>query len=71
MNISEIKEKSINKIIRTASCIKDALPYTILKEQNGRHLYASYGDYFLIESYMKEKTDLTDMVRYKKEADKK
>ena len=31
----------------------------ILKEQNGRHLYASYGDYFLIESYMKEKTDLT------------
>lgn len=31
----------------------------ILKEQNGRHIYASYGDYFLIESYMKEKSDLT------------
>ena len=28
----------------------------ILKEQNGRHVYASYGDYFLIESYMKEDT---------------
>ena len=30
----------------------------ILKEQNGRHVYASYGDYFLIESYMKEDTGL-------------
>lgn len=26
----------------------------ILEEQDGNHLYASYGDYFLIESYMKE-----------------
>ena len=34
MNISEIKEKSINKIIRTASCIKDALPYTTI---NGKY----------------------------------
>ena len=30
----------------------------ILKEQNGRHCYASYGDYFLIESYMKENENL-------------
>lgn len=30
----------------------------ILKEQNGRHCYASYGDYFLIESYMKENDNL-------------
>ncbi|MCR4719217.1 MAG: glycosyl hydrolase family 88, partial [Firmicutes bacterium] len=28
MNISEIKEKSINKIEKTASTLKDALPYT-------------------------------------------
>lgn len=26
----------------------------ILKEQNGSHSYTSYGDYFMIESYMKE-----------------
>ncbi len=26
----------------------------ILKEQNGTHSYASYGDYFLVESFMKE-----------------
>jgi len=30
----------------------------ILKEQNGRHHYCCYGDYFLIESYMKEYSDL-------------
>ena len=30
----------------------------ILKEQNGRHHYASYGDYFIIESYMKENDTL-------------
>ena len=31
----------------------------ILKEQNGWHKYTSYGDYYLIESYMKEKSDIT------------
>ena len=30
----------------------------ILKEQNGKHYFASYGDYFMIESYMKENSDL-------------
>lgn len=30
----------------------------ILGEQNGTHTYASYGDYFLIESYMKEKSEV-------------
>ena len=30
----------------------------ILKEQNGRHYYAIFGDYFLIESYMKETSDI-------------
>ena len=30
----------------------------ILREQNGKHTFASYGDYFMIESYMKENSDL-------------
>jgi len=30
----------------------------ILKEQNGRCLYTSFGDYYLIESYMKENCNL-------------
>ena len=30
----------------------------ILKEQNGNHTYTSFGDYFLIESYMKETADI-------------
>ena len=30
----------------------------ILKEQNGRHYYAIFGDYFMIESYMKETSDI-------------
>ena len=30
----------------------------ILREQNGRHSYASYGDYFMIESYMKETSSI-------------
>ena len=30
----------------------------ILCEQDGRHLYSSYGDYFLIESYMKEQSEV-------------
>lgn len=30
----------------------------VLKEQNGRHKYTSYGDYYLIESYMKEESDI-------------
>lgn len=30
----------------------------ILKEQNGRHTYAVYGDYYMIEAYMKEKSDI-------------
>lgn len=34
MNISEIKEKSINKLKKTAGIIKDALPYTT---QNGEY----------------------------------
>lgn len=29
----------------------------ILKEQNGRHVYTSFGDYYIIESYMKEESD--------------
>lgn len=31
----------------------------ILKEQNGVHHYTSYGDYYMIESYMKENSDIT------------
>lgn len=31
----------------------------ILKEQNGRHHYTPYGDYYLIESYMKENSEIT------------
>ena len=30
----------------------------ILREQNGMHIYASYGDYFMIEAYMKEESDI-------------
>lgn len=30
----------------------------ILKEQNGWHKYTPYGDYYMIESYMKENTDI-------------
>ena len=30
----------------------------ILKEQNGVHHYTSYGDYYMIESYMKENSDI-------------
>lgn len=30
----------------------------ILREQNGWHIYASYGDYFMIEAYMKEESDI-------------
>ena len=30
----------------------------ILGEQDGAHLYASYGDYFLIESYVKENSKI-------------
>ena len=30
----------------------------VLKEQNGRHYYAIFGDYFMIESYMKETSDI-------------
>ena len=30
----------------------------ILKEQNGRHHYTPYGDYFLVESYIKESSDI-------------
>lgn len=30
----------------------------ILREQDGTHCYAPYGDYFLIESYMKEASDI-------------
>ena len=30
----------------------------ILREQNGRHHYTSYGDYFLIESFMKENAEI-------------
>lgn len=30
----------------------------ILAEQNGRHHYGCYGDYFIIEGYMKENSDL-------------
>ena len=31
----------------------------ILKEQNGCHVYTSFGDYYLIESCMKEHSDIT------------
>ena len=31
----------------------------VLKEQNGLHLYTSFGDYYMIESYMKETADIT------------
>lgn len=31
----------------------------ILFEQNGRHIYAAFGDYYMIEAYMKEKSDIT------------
>lgn len=30
----------------------------ILGEQSGRHIYASFGDYFMIEAYMKEESDI-------------
>ena len=30
----------------------------VLKEQDGKHTYASYGDYFLVESYMKAESDV-------------
>ena len=36
----------------------DAKIMGILKEQNGNHTYTSFGDYFLIESYMKETADI-------------
>lgn len=30
----------------------------VLKEQNGEHKYTSFGDYFLIESYMKSESNM-------------
>ena len=30
----------------------------VLKEQNGRHTYTPYGDYYMIESYMKADSDV-------------
>ncbi len=40
-----------------ANCInEDENVIGILAEQDGRHCYASYGDYFLIESFMGDET---------------
>ena len=51
------KLKSYKNMLQIA--LKDYVNYDvnvmgILREQDGGHLYSSFGDYFLIESYMKE-----------------
>lgn len=60
-NKNSIQLKNYKKILREK--LEKYIDYNenvmgILKEQNGRHVYASYGDYFLIESYMKAEADI-------------
>lgn len=61
------KHKTSDHLQKYKKMLRDGLePYIdydedvmgILKEQNGEHTYACYGDYFLIESYMKEHADI-------------
>ncbi len=60
-NKNSIQLKNYKKILREK--LEKYIDYNenvmgILKEQNGRHVYASYGDYFLVESYMKAEADI-------------
>ncbi|MBE7037001.1 MAG: hypothetical protein E7403_06885, partial [Ruminococcaceae bacterium] len=61
------KKKSNKKLMKAKEILKNILePFIdydenvmgILKEQNGLHQYTSYGDYYLVESLMKEKFDI-------------
>jgi len=66
--ISEIeKHKTNNKLKKYKNILREKLEKYIdyneevmglLKEQNGQHIYASYGDYYLIESIAKETYDI-------------
>ena len=65
----EIEKHKTNKYLQKyKKVLRDALEKYIdydedvmgvLKEQNGAHYYSSYGDYYMIESYMKENSDIT------------
>lgn len=61
------KHKTNNKLKKYKEVLRENLKMYIdynedvmgvLKEQNGQHIYASYGDYYLIESMVKEKYDI-------------
>ena len=66
--ILEIERHKTNKYLQKyKKVLRDALEKYIdydedvmgvLKEQNGLHLYTSFGDYYMIESYMKENSDI-------------
>lgn len=67
--ILEIEKHKTNKFLQKyKSVLRTALEkyinydenvMGILKEQNGIHQYTSFGDYYMIESYMKENSDIT------------
>ena len=53
--------QSYKTILRTA--LEEYIDYDenvmgVLKEQNGEHKYTSFGDYYMIESYMKADSDI-------------
>ena len=61
------KNKKNDKLLNYKKVLKESLaPFInydedtmgILSEQNGKHIYASYGDYYIVESLMKENSDL-------------
>lgn len=66
--IMEIEKHKTNKYLQKykamlSSLIEKYIDYDenvpgILKEQNGLHTYASYGDYYVVESFMKENSNI-------------
>ena len=66
-NKKYVKKKSNKKLTNYKNILKGILEEYIdydedimgvLKEQNGTHMYTSYGDYYLIEALMKEESDI-------------